>query len=105
VETLPDKYNDIMNLMGNRELRACFPIQELNILLEPVQKASDIEYVFDESRSKRTPLASDEDEATADDSSTSQSEVESESSLIEVDDDDEADSDDSVASVANLANI
>jgi hypothetical protein len=45
VKCIPDKYIEIMNLLSNREIRVCFPIQELNMLLEPIKKSgeSDIE--------------------------------------------------------------
>ena len=41
IEFLPEKYNEIIKLMEKKELRFLFPIQELNILLEPIDKISE----------------------------------------------------------------
>ncbi|RNA16691.1 NRDE2 -like protein, partial [Brachionus plicatilis] len=38
VEFMPEKYNEVILLMDKKELRFLFPIQELNILLEPIDK-------------------------------------------------------------------
>lgn len=42
IEFLPEKYNEIIKLMEKKELRFLFPVQELNILLEPIDKMSEI---------------------------------------------------------------
>ncbi len=101
VESLPDKYNDLMSLLGNRELRACLPIQELNILLEPMQKASEIEYNVE--ASDEIVLGESEQQNTdSDDSMMSvvDSDAESDSSLVEFDDN--SDSNDSIRSSENV---
>ena len=108
VDSLPDKYNDLMNLMGSRELRVCFPIQELNILLEPVQKASDMDY--DElERSKEDIRTGDAANKSGDNNSSlshseTDSDSDSDSSLVEVDSNSDG-GDESDDSYANLANI
>ncbi len=102
VDSLPDKYNDLMNLVGNRELRACLPIQELNILLEPIQKASEIEYDFETSKLDSDKEEDSDQSSLNDDDSMSESDIESDGSLVEVDED--SDSNDSVENT-NLTNI
>lgn len=39
---MPDQYNEIMNVLYAREMRTYLPIQELNVLLEPIQNPSEI---------------------------------------------------------------
>jgi len=38
---LPEKYNDIMKILYNKEIRVYLPIQELNLLLEPIRKPGE----------------------------------------------------------------
>ncbi len=80
---LPDKYNEIMNLMSNRELRVYLPIQELNILLEPVeQQTIDDDEELDIFATRET----DDKQSNQDSSSNDEEEkAESEDSIIEVD--------------------
>jgi hypothetical protein len=42
VEFLPEKYNEIMKLLYTKEIRTYLPIQELNILLEPIKNRNEI---------------------------------------------------------------
>ena len=39
---LPEKYNEIMNLFYTNEIRVYLPIQELNILLEPLKSQGEL---------------------------------------------------------------
>lgn len=41
VEYLPEKYNEIMTLLYDKEIRVYLPIQELNLLLEPLKHRSE----------------------------------------------------------------
>jgi len=41
VENLPEKYNEIMQLLYDKEMRVYLPIQELNILLEPIRRQGE----------------------------------------------------------------
>ena len=34
---LPEQYNDIMNILYEKEIRLYLPIQELNVILEPIR--------------------------------------------------------------------
>lgn len=74
IKCLPEKYNEIMDLMANRELRVCLPIQELNILLEPIETRQ----INDEEEMESEEVDSDEYQS-------------SEGSIIEVDEDNESD--------------
>lgn len=47
VNCVPEKYNEIMNVMYSREFRVYLPIQELNILLEPIKNPGDLN-IFDD---------------------------------------------------------
>lgn len=42
VEFLPDKYNETMRLLYTKEIRTYLPIQELNILLEPIKDRNEL---------------------------------------------------------------
>ena len=39
---VPDQYNEIMNVLYTREMRTYLPIQELNVLLEPIQDPNQV---------------------------------------------------------------
>jgi hypothetical protein len=43
IKCLPDNYLEIMNVMSNREIRVYFPIQELNLLLEPIKRPGELD--------------------------------------------------------------
>ena len=38
---MPEKYNEIMKTLYNKEIRVYLPIQELNLLLEPLHKPGE----------------------------------------------------------------
>jgi hypothetical protein len=42
VKCIPEKYIEIMSLLSNREIRVYFPIQELNMLLEPIKRPGEL---------------------------------------------------------------
>lgn len=42
MKCLPEKYNELMSLLYVKEIRLYLPIQELNILLEPIKTRSDL---------------------------------------------------------------
>ena len=80
IKYLPEKFNEIIRILFNKEMRIYLPIEELNLLLEPIPNPGD----------EDKELVEDEEiEAYLTDSSTSQ--VTSEN---EIDDEDEDDEDD-----------
>jgi len=54
VENLPDKYNEIMQLLYDKEMRVYLPIQELNILLEPIKRLDELEEEEEEEEEEET---------------------------------------------------
>ena len=40
---MPDKYIEVMSVLANREIRVRLPIEELNLLLEPITSKQDEE--------------------------------------------------------------
>ena len=38
---MPEKYNEILKTLYNKEIRVYLPIQELNLLLEPLHKPGE----------------------------------------------------------------
>jgi hypothetical protein len=106
VEYLPEKYNEIMSLLYNKEVRVYLPIQELNILLEPIKNKNEQDFIED---------SESFDESSNESYNSEQIEVQSEKSgqLSEIDmveeenqveDQDLTDSD-SNSSIENLAKI
>ena len=59
VRCLPDKYNELMGLLANKEIRVYLPIQELNILLEPIKNRNEIDLNEEESDSDSNMSISD----------------------------------------------
>lgn len=80
---LPDQYNEIMNLLYSREMRTYLPIQELNILLEPVQDPSQIT-IDQENKSSDE----EEEEEESNDESTRNNDEEPNREEDEIDSDD-----------------
>lgn len=79
---LPDQYNEIMNLLYSREMRTYLPIQELNILLEPVQDPSQI--VIDQEN--KSSDGEEEEEESNDESTRNNDEPNKEEDEIDSDD-------------------
>jgi hypothetical protein len=73
VEFLPQKFNEILQQMSNKEIRARLPVEELSILLEPMQSKMqyedehDARLVEDENAVVKTD-ESDDDENVEDES-------------------------------------
>ena len=85
---MPEKYNEILNLMEGREIRACLPIQELNILLEPL--VSQKQLLEMEMRTEEDTVSvatkSSESEIEIDDEEEESDNDDDDDSLVEVDD-------------------
>lgn len=67
VKYQPEQYNDIMSILYSKELRVYLPIQELNVLLEPIKDPSELDKEMEEaedeeSENKSVEMASPEDE-------------------------------------------
>lgn len=65
IQHLPQKYNEIIRILFNKEMRIYLPIEELNLLLEPIPRMDEGE----------------EDESNDDNISTARSEQENESDI------------------------
>ena len=63
VRHLPDKYNELMGLLANKEIRVYLPIQELNILLEPIKNRNEIDLNEEESLEDSNMSISDSDDS------------------------------------------
>ena len=77
---MPDKYNEILRILFAKEIRVYLPIEELNLLLEPLPKPGDFEAneasdeahtddevkspidADDSSSNSRTPTSDDDDD-------------------------------------------
>lgn len=75
VEYLPEKYNEIMTLLYNKEIRVYLPIQELNILLEPMKSRDEIgdDDNRDEKQMELGTYSSDEPESLSEETETDSS--------------------------------
>jgi hypothetical protein len=77
IKVLPEKYNEIMRLMFVKEIRLYLPIQELNVLLEPIRGPNE-ETESDDSESDAITreeifgLSSSEEQETSDDDELSE---------------------------------
>lgn len=65
VKYQPEQYNDIMSILYGKELRVYLPIQELNVLLEPIKDPSELDKEMEEaedeeSENKSVEMASSE---------------------------------------------
>jgi hypothetical protein len=80
IQYLPEKYNEIMRLMFVKEIRFYLPIQELNVLLEPLRDPNEEnesdddesdaitrEEIFGTSSSSEVHETSDDDEQSESD--------------------------------------
>lgn len=77
VEFLPDKYNEIMRLLYTKEIRTYLPIQELNILLEPIKDRNELMDEEEEDDYKTINYSSEESMISSKISSDSESSTES----------------------------
>ena len=41
VEYLPEKFNEIVGLISNKEIRVRIPVEELDMMLEPIKSKND----------------------------------------------------------------
>lgn len=75
VEFLPDKYNEIMRLLYTKEIRTYLPIQELNILLEPIKNRNELmdEEEEDDHKTIKQPNYSSEQSMISSESSSDSS--------------------------------
>jgi hypothetical protein len=82
VKYLPEKYIEVMNLLSNREIRINLPVQELNILLEPLIRAEDEIQVNEAEVISFNSVTDSNDEE-----SNSSEQESSDNSLVEIDED------------------
>ena len=105
VKYLPEKYNEIMNLFFNNEIRVYLPIQELNILLEPIRRRDEPSLEEERDEIRLEDLLGFEDEEESEMESDEEEEpIENEDQKEETDLKQRSDSDEDLTSSDNDSN-
>ena len=92
VKYQPEQYNDIMGILYGKELRIYLPIQELNVLLEPIKDPNELDKEMEEaedeeSENKSVEMASfevDEQLSSIEDEEEEEEETEENYELVDM---------------------
>lgn len=86
VNYLPDKYNEIISIVDKKELRVYLPIQELNIILEPIKRPEELENENENTNKSDDELESSKIHSDEEDTNDeSMSEADSTDESVEID--------------------
>jgi len=81
IQCLPQKYNEIIRMLFNKEMRTYLPIEELNLLLEPIPSYDEEDVAETGSKDLSMSLSENESSATSDSDDDSLVDVNNEMTL------------------------